>query len=189
LLDIYKLTTILNSYTMKNLILLLALTLTLSCCNKDEDDTQTLPPATQTGAGTFACFVNGKPFIDKTGSFNCFYQFTGGEYYFGIQGEDNSIEPFGINLGTLKKQIQQNQTYSLLEYEDFNFFGGGYFSLPTPGGSGSNTSSQYAGELKITKLDFTSNIVSGTFWFDIPHPVTGERVQIRDGRFDTFFTP
>ena len=52
----------------------------------------------------------------------------------------------------------------------------------------SSTSSDFTGELKITKLDFTNHIVSGTFWFDIPHPVTGETVQIREGRFDTLFT-
>ena len=74
---------------MKKLLLILLTTFFLSCCNKDDDNPQTLPPATQTGAGTFACYVNGKPFIDTSGGyFNCYYQFTGGEYYFGIQGAD-----------------------------------------------------------------------------------------------------
>jgi len=52
----------------------------------------------------------------------------------------------------------------------------------------SETNSEYTGELTITKLDFEKNVVSGTFWFDLQHPVTGERIEIREGRFDTLFT-
>ncbi|MFC5981116.1 hypothetical protein [Flavobacterium salmonis] len=43
------------------------------------------------------------------------------------------------------------------------------------------------GELKITKLDFTNNIVSGTFWFDVKDD-KGVLHQIREGRFDMQFT-
>lgn len=50
------------------------------------------------------------------------------------------------------------------------------------------TDGTYTGELTITKLDYTNNIVSGTFWFDLKHPATGETVKIREGRFDTHFT-
>jgi hypothetical protein len=50
------------------------------------------------------------------------------------------------------------------------------------------TDKEYTGELIITKLDFINNIVSGTFWFDLENPFTGERVEIREGRFDTLFT-
>ena len=178
---------------MKKLILLLLTTFFLSCCNKDDDNPQTLPPATQTGAGTFACYVNGKPFIDTSGGyFNCFYQFTGGEYYFGISGDDddnkNSNLPWSISLGTVNRTISQGETLQLLESTSGNASGSGFFSISSTQGEGTLTSSQYTGELTITKLDFTNHIVSGTFWFDIPHPVTGEIIQIRDGRFDTLFT-
>ncbi|MGV7106899.1 hypothetical protein ACUSJC_10190, partial [Flavobacterium sp. U410] len=106
----------------------------------------------------------------------------------GIQANDNNREPFSLNIGTLKKEIFENTTYYLTEYQEYNIFGGGYFKEPFPSGSGSNTDSQYTGELSITKLDFTNHIVSGTFWFDVQHPVTGERIEIREGRFDTLFT-
>nr|WP_315258204.1 hypothetical protein [uncultured Flavobacterium sp.] len=43
------------------------------------------------------------------------------------------------------------------------------------------------GELKIAKLDFTNNIVSGTFWYDVKDN-NGVIHQIRDGRFDMQFT-
>ena len=44
-------------------------------CKKDDDDTKTaleqLPQATQTGAQTFGCLIDGKPFIpDSFGSGN-----------------------------------------------------------------------------------------------------------------------
>ena len=47
---------------------LLFLTFTLINCTKSDDQDQ-LPPATQTGANTFGCLINGKVFIpkDKTG--------------------------------------------------------------------------------------------------------------------------
>jgi len=41
--------------------------------------------------------------------------------------------------------------------------------------------------MKITKLDHTNGIVSGTFWFDIID-YQGNPHQIREGRFDTLFT-
>ena len=49
------------------------------------------------------------------------------------------------------------------------------------------TSNLNTGELKITKLDFTNNIVSGTFWFDVKDNQNVVH-QIRDGRFDMKFT-
>jgi len=48
---------------MKRILLLLLTTFTLSCCNNDDDNPQNpldqLPPATQTGANTFGCLING----------------------------------------------------------------------------------------------------------------------------------
>ncbi|MFV0572247.1 MAG: hypothetical protein ACK5M1_07445 [Xanthomarina gelatinilytica] len=175
---------------MKNLLFLLTITLTLSCCNKDDDNnTETLPPATQTGAGTFACKVNGQNFIDTSGGyFNCFYQFTGGEYYFGIQGSDTVGMITSVGLGTDKKQIEQGGVYQLIEPTDGNANGGTGITQSVSSGTISYTNSQYTGELTITKLDFTNNIVSGTFWFDVENPYTGETVEIREGRFDTLFT-
>ena len=38
------------------------------------------------------------------------------------------------------------------------------------------------GELKITKLNTQQRIISGTFWFDAI--LSGEKIEIREGRFD-----
>jgi hypothetical protein len=175
---------------MKKLFLLLIAGITLNCCSNDDDNnTETLPPATQTGAGTFACKVNGQSFIDTSGGyFNCYYQFNNGEYYFGIGGNDDDLNPQNIYILTQKREIAQNETLSFLEIQDGNAYAGCGFSYSPTESYQSYTDAQYTGELTITKLDFTNNIVSGTFWFDIEHPVTGETVQIREGRFDTLFT-
>lgn len=44
-----------------------------------------------------------------------------------------------------------------------------------------------AGELTITHLDEERQIVSGTFWFDAVNK-QGEKVQVREGRFDMRYT-
>ncbi|NLN24693.1 MAG: hypothetical protein GX163_03370 [Bacteroidetes bacterium] len=117
------------------LLPLLPLLLILLSCNKDDDKpadpVDQLPPATQTGAGTFAALVDGKPFISNNPWFNCFYQFVDGEYYFGIQGIDDRYKytsnPWGLDFGTIKKTISEGETLELLEPSEGNASGGGGF--------------------------------------------------------------
>ena len=45
------------------------------------------------------------------------------------------------------------------------------------------TTATVTGELKITKLDTQQRIISGTFWYDAINS-DGEKVEIREGRFD-----
>jgi hypothetical protein len=174
---------------MKNLhFLLFAILLSLGSCHKDDDPTapiDQLPLATQTGAGTFACLVDGKPFIDNSGSFNCFYQFVDGGYYFHISGTNYDFIPGGIDIGTINMIIAEGQTYPLLEEVEGNASAALFFQdiLET-----STTNMEYTGELKITKFNLETNIVSGTFWFNIKHPITSEIFEIREGRFDSHFT-
>jgi len=113
---------------MKNLFLLLFTTIFLNSCNRDDNKNNTLPPATQTGIGTFACYVNGKAFVDKSGGyFNCFYQLVDGEYYFSIEGISNNPLLSDISLGAYKKQIYENEIYLLLEVMEGNVSGGGIY--------------------------------------------------------------
>ena len=175
---------------MKNLLLLLLTTFTLCSCDKDNDKPTNpidqLPPATQIGANTFGCLLDGQTFIPSGGTnpLDCVYQFVDGGYYLAVQGnkrnENNNL--IGISIGTNDLEIFENQTYQLLEYQAGNAVGGGFFNLMI-----NYTSTLNTGELKITKLDTQNQIVSGLFWFDVKDQ-NGVIHQIREGRFDMQYT-
>lgn len=176
---------------MKKSLILLLTTFTFSCCNKDDNPTPAnpisqLPPATQTGANTFGCLLDGQVFIPGGGTnpLDCVYQFVNGGYYFALQGNkrDSDNNLLRISIGTINLQIAQNNIYQLKEQQDGNSVG--RFSV---NGLPSYTSSNYTGELKITKLDTQNQIVSGTFWFDVKDQ-NNVIHQIRDGRFDMQYT-
>lgn len=162
---------------MKNISILFFLSsiFFLISCNNDDDGNcvgiDCLPEATTTGEGTFGCLVNGEPFVDKSGNFNCFYQVVDGEYYFGIQAEKNLNNIDLVGLGSNQKEITLNNTIILNKDESNNFYGG--ISLTNLGGA-------------IRTLDNSGQI---TFTeFNIIIPETGEIIKITEGRFDSFFT-
>ena len=171
---------------MKNLLYLLLITFSLCCCNKDDDKPplQQLPPATQIGAGTFGCLVNGEPFIDNSGFFNCFYQFVDGEYYFGIDLEFNR-NLRNLNIGT--NSVQFNSGLDIILSENITGEGEAVFLVNT-GLYDISTTSELPGNLKITYFNLTQNIVSATFEFTIKDPNTGLVYNVTDGRFDAKFT-
>ena len=116
-------------------------------------------------------------------SYQCFYQFVNGEYYFLVTANNSSNGVSkGIFIGTEKKTIAQGQNLNLTERLNGNSWGA-YFlgSIPF------TTNSINFGELKITKLSYNPNIVSGTFWFDVKDNQNVVH-QIREGRFDMQFT-
>lgn len=177
---------------MKKTLLLLLTTFTLSCCNKDDDpqpvsEFEKLPPATQTGANTFGCLIDGKAFLpgNLPNSHDCVYQFINGEYYFSLQANNlnNENNTILIALSTNAKQIVQNGTYTLAGNIPANAYG----TYALAGILNTTNGNNYTGELKITKLDPINYIVSGTFWFDVID-FQGNLHQIREGRFDMQYT-
>ncbi|NIK92307.1 hypothetical protein GZ212_09105 [Mangrovimonas sp. CR14] len=160
-------------------------------CNNDDDNTpeiNKLPPATQTGAGTFGCLVNGEAFVETGTYFNCYYQYVDGEYYFSISAESDTHDILRqLRIATNQAEIEANNFYTL----DCNEPGYHYSEISVANvqiGDENTTCETDYGYLEITKLDFTNHIVSGTFEFDIEHPTTGAIIEIREGRFDTLFT-
>ena len=172
---------------MKNLSLLFLLAFSLIACNDDDDnpisEIDKLPLATQTGANTFGCLLDGEVFKPDNlpNSTNCFYQFENGEYYFTVSAARNNANTIatGISLKTEMKEIQEGNTYDLVEpnpNEAYGLYSYGYLYY---------TSQIHTGKLTITKL--TNQIVSGTFWFDV-QDTNGVVHQIREGRFDMQYT-
>ncbi|AFM03426.1 hypothetical protein Fleli_0977 [Bernardetia litoralis DSM 6794] len=155
-------------------------------CAKCEDDTpknpiDLLPPATQTGANTFGCLVDGEAFTpdNRPNSFDHSYVYSDGGYYLYISG--SRTNPNGVispAIGTEKLSILEGETYFLINRQKGSAYGAWYRSS-----NSSYTSTEYSGELYINKHDFANKIISGTFWYDIKDAF-GDVHQIREGRFD-----
>ena len=181
---------------MKNLILILLTTFSLSCCNKDEDKTpiEQLPPATTTGANSAGCLVNGVAFLPKGSSqfgptLSCFYQQLQDGYHLGLGIADKSNGNIkAVNISLNPNELTENTTYHLVAIvngsANYNSNFGEYtiYSNITNDNKFTTTNT-YIGELKITKLNTQQRIVSGTFWYDAINP-QGDIVKIREGRFD-----
>lgn len=147
-------------------------------CSKDK-----LTKATQTGANTFSCKVDGKVFRSpETGGF------FGGEPVFvnnlTMSGftllgksppDDNGIR----TIITIQLQyLQATGNYSLSNYPY------GQYRINYSGGFLYNTNAAHTGTVNITRCDNSSGIYSGTFSFTAIDENTGKVVKITDGRFD-----
>ncbi|MGK4568405.1 hypothetical protein [Flavobacterium sp. 3HN19-14] len=181
---------------MKKLLLFLAILFTLSCSQSSEDtqpgsEISKLPPATQTGARKIGCLLDGVALLPDIApnAYNCFYQFIDGDYYFSVSMRNQKQGILkSVVIGTDKLAIAQGQTLILKENLDGNA-SALYYGANSNNGTDElyYTNAANSGQLTITKLDYTTSIVSGTFWFDfkdnnnVVHHVT-------DGRFDMRFT-
>lgn len=184
---------------MKNLISsILFGFLAISCHRSSDNNTaplDQLPAVTQTGANTAGCLVNGKVLLPRGQKIQngtvlaAKYQFLNGGYHFGLNIDDNSDSALpGIGIGSDNVNFEIGKTYILGEnlydnskiniYADYiNFNNGDY-----------KTTSSITGELKFSRLDTINFIASGTFWFDAVNN-NGEKVQVREGRFDLHYAP
>ena len=127
--------------------------------------------------------VNGEPYIDNSGFFNCFYQFVDGEYYFSITANFNKTIK-GIGLGSQEIELNQGTNYQLIEIGSENFSADIFIDT----NNNFETSSTNAGNILITNFDIQNKIISATFEFTVINPTTGFAYEIKQGRFDTKFT-
>ena len=175
---------------MKKLLLVLPLMLSLFCCDKDNDNNQIilpvsqLPPATQVGANTAGCLVNGEAFLPKgTGIIlSCFYQ-DGLNFGLGFSNKVGNIDRI-INIASLNEELIEGESYQLKTVEEGSKFGEySIDSVAPPNPNYYSTTNIVTGELRITHHDFQNAIISGTFWYDAINS-NGQRIEIREGRFD-----
>ena len=177
---------------MKKLIFLLTAIALLSSCDKDGQifaSKDKLPPETQTGDNTVGCLVNGKVFLPHAEGINpevnCFYQLVEKEFFFNMTFIDyRGITPKGVSIQTRHINLEVGKTYELNKniIDDGDFIGGGG-NYDIGASNRYFTNSIKTGELKITRVDLSHSIISGTFWFDAVNSA-GEKVEIREGRFD-----
>lgn len=177
-------------------LLLLALCSIFAGCKKDNANAETqqdiLPPATQTGANTFGCFVNGKVWIPKGHEPNGIkpnphiqydYDLSGKPYLFidTKQYIDNTLKG-GFYI--VFRNLENVGEYKIPD--KFRFSIGWENVLGNCGMTTLDSTVQSWGGGVITKLDIPNQIIAGTFAFKAKR--TGcDTVYITDGRFDIKF--
>lgn len=187
--------------TILSIFLLAIFTLfTESSCHKSKpvSPLDQLPPATQTGANTFGCLINGQVFKPKGSSLSgpnlwCAYQYlqdnydTG--YFFQLNAGDlsSATNITGIGIFTNSLAINSGETYKLVSNHIPGQAYGLYDKYNLQGSEIYYTSLELPGELNITKFDSLKQIVSGTFWFNVINNL-GDTVKLTNGRFDMHFT-
>ncbi len=179
---------------MKTTILMsMFILLNASCKNDDntpENPVDLLPPATQIGAQTFGCLVNGKVFLPKNfgqGMLNAFYQNIDGQYFISISAEsgEKQTESQFIVIGGISVPALEEKSYDLISDEPENFFG--LFTNSGLNDNARSTTDAKPGKLIISNLDTQNFILSGTFEFTVLDN-DGKEIKITDGRFDVKYT-
>jgi hypothetical protein len=172
-------------------------------CKKQILGPDGLPPITDTGTNTFGCMVNGKPFIPGGNSWwsgqnplKCAYQYFDNGYHLALSGsykETNTI--LGVSIACDSVTLVKGQSYILKLDSIGNAFAGYHYYAYTNQGNSimdeyhTKNFTNLTGELTITNLDDTKQILSGTFWFNaVNQNAPYDTVKVTEGRFDVHFT-
>ncbi|WP_051718935.1 DUF6252 family protein [Hymenobacter sp. IS2118] len=168
--------------------LLLAALLGLSQCKKKDPSPEAqLPPATQTGANTIGCLVNGKAWTPQgnNGSSNYTVSY------------DPNFRLGTLNIAAYRYANSQAKQEALGVFSDSLLPSTGIYRLQTLGHHGAgyvngpsnctyystDATTHCRGELVITRLDRVNGIISGTFAFTLAKPGC-DTVRVTNGRFD-----
>lgn len=170
-------------FTDHFLILAALLCLAVSC--KDDDDSaknpvDQLPPATQEGAFTFGCLVNGEPFV-VTNSYKMTAIYQGGILQIGSSYEEEGIDQSIIIW--LEQDITVKEYFLDENFENVGFFRNHLIDC------GYETYSPNSGSIHILLIDQSQFLVSGTFDFEAVSSDCQDTVRITDGRFDLQYIP
>ena len=162
--------------------------LLLSACTKDDPDPASqLHPATQTGANTVGCLLNGQPWapVGNGTSRNFFIDYDtgypGGLFNLSVEKYLNSTPNGAQYLSIYVNPMPQGGTYDLGNISLTSIS----FSNPSVGCSyESRDADNYCqGTLTITRLDTQARIISGTFSFTLAKPGC-DTLKVTQGRFD-----
>ncbi|TAD92861.1 MAG: hypothetical protein EAY75_01615 [Bacteroidetes bacterium] len=180
-----------KSARCRTVFLLFMPLLLAASCKKDKlaDELSKLPPATQTGANTFGCLVNGKAWVPQGGCFLCpsvlkfyYYNDNKGEFSISATRKSGSIHEF-VSLGVT--HITQKKEYQF----PLDTLKGGCsfldFQLQTSCGNFNSRQlgTTLSGTIRFTKRDLNVGILSGIFDLQIAKPNCGT-ITLTNGRFD-----
>ena len=181
---------------MKPLLYCLPLLLALAACKKDAPDAG-LPPATQTGANTAGCLVNGERFVAApsggsllsnptpalSGGFafdSVYYVSLNGTY----QGQRATILLFLRTRVAGTYQLNKTTQY-YPQGDPLQVFSHATFSTAGSGGETYVTNSQRTGQVVLTRADVRAGIAAGTFEFTAASTFDPTKtVTVTSGRFD-----
>jgi hypothetical protein len=187
--------TLLMSLRICLCVTLLAFTSCKSCKKEltTEDLIAQLPAATQTGANTFGCLIDGVPYVPN-GATSCLSgtcpPITGGYLSNNSSnGSRNSVEVVtksmsGLGFAIYLAGVNTPDVYPL-RYNSNNGYALAY--VPQKNDTPILTVFTYgstSGQVNVTKADTVNKIVAGTFEFEATHIQTGKTIKITNGRFD-----
>ncbi|WP_035565378.1 hypothetical protein [Hymenobacter sp. IS2118] len=157
------------------------------CKKKDPSPEAQLPPATQTGANTIGCLVNGQPWtpVGNDGSSNYTVSY------------DPNFRLGTLNIAAYRYANSQAKRQTIGVFSDSLLPGIGRYKLRLLGHHGAafddfqgnciydrtSPGAYCRGELVITRLDRVNGIISGTFAFTLAQPGC-DTVRVTNGRFD-----
>ena len=168
------------------LLLLLCLPLlTLACEKEPLDLLDELVPATQEGANTLGCLIDGEVFYNRGGSWNVP----------DVAGSYGSSPSESIIVTGFERNDSSNALdYTFVRIELDNLTLGPQPLTLIFEGYGTRTNSidrdvylfdsTLPHEVSISHIDRGNFTVSGTFYFSVTHPGTGAKKEISEGRFD-----
>ncbi|MDO7850736.1 DUF6252 family protein [Hymenobacter convexus] len=182
---------------MKRKFLLYLCLATLTQCSKCKNDptpadpAAQLPPATQTGANTFGCLVNGQPYTPGGGS-------NGTPSYAVIY--DPGYQGGSLDVRTYRYPDAQSLKKQRLSLGGININHAGVYLIGASPDTGAGFTDEYRtspcdtyrsdqangyskGSITITRLDLQAGIISGTFAFTLAQPGC-DTIKVTQGRFD-----
>ena len=164
-------------------------------CKKElttEDLVAQLPPATQTGANTFGCLIDGVPYVPNglTGWSGTYPAIRGG--YLSNNGTfptRNNVRILTKSMGGLDFNIWLAEVNTPKAYPLRYNSNNGYALVYVPQKNDTPiftvfTYGSTSGQVNVTKADTVNKIVAGTFEFEATHIETGKTIKITNGRFD-----
>jgi len=152
-----------------------------------------LPPATQTGANTFGCKVNGEVWVPRVPLLSVTV-YDKGAHLSEKNGlgsgiiECRLIENLTDDYFTIafKPSFFQPRTYQTLSDTAMYLFNPDFTRIHDTYSHIIGDTSNY---LTITKIDTTKNFISGIFQGTLYSPDKSKVVKITEGRFDIIYTP
>ena len=178
---------------MKNTLLFAICTFCalLSACRKTDPPADPLPPATQEGANTFGCYINGEPWVAEI----VWYVLDPSLRNIDSRYDEPGVGLYDVYSFSLSARKVDSFLYEYVTLGMAPVYNAGRFDLNQISYSNIEFTldnptrifkidSSLVQTLQITKLDTEQNICAGTFSFTLTTNDKSDTIHITDGRFD-----